>query len=132
MSQHVEVPLGEVSLDQLADALEQLGLQVERGEHERIMLPGGIECADQPVDARVQPGPFGTIEPFGLLLENGRATLVCGDVDRRRLQKELVPELQARLWTDRVVRAAQQAGLEVEPRADVRGRRRLVLKRRDD
>lgn len=116
MSRYVHVAMGAVALDEIAAALGELDLAHLRGEQ---MLQGSLECTGEPVALRVAPGPFGTIEDFGFVIDDGTVRLVCGELDRARLEADLVPRLHAAIARARVVAAGQDAGLNVRTDADV-------------
>lgn len=110
MSRFVQLELGLGTLDEVAAALERLGAAVERGDGPRA-LRGGIECGDEPVILRVAAGAFDAVEDFGFVANAaGQAVLVCGEPDRRHLERRLLPELSGALAQDRI--AAEQ-GLEL-------------------
>src|SRR5690606_37983141 len=82
MSRYVSVDLSlalPTGHDALRDLLETLGLSVVPGP---VSLTGSLECQGEPVDLKIDPGPYGTIEDFGFVLQP-RARLVCGELDKR-------------------------------------------------
>lgn len=110
MSRYVEVALALRDLDEVATALASLGLVVERAEG-GLMLRGGLECTGAPVELRVAAGPFDTIEDFGLARrDDGTLVLVCGELDRGRLDATLVPAIATAVAT---LRLAASKDLEV-------------------
>ena len=122
---HVELSLA-VGAGDLEALLTTLGLQVQRGP---VCLPGSLECHGEPVDLRVSAGPHGTIEDFGFVLAP-KLRLICGELDRRRLEAELLPVLLRTHAQHRVLQAAAKAGLRVEAQHDLgQGRRRIILRR---
>lgn len=131
MSRYVSVDLSlalPTGHDALRDLLETLGLSVVPGP---VSLTGSLECQGEPVDLKIDPGPYGTIEDFGFVLQP-RARLVCGELDKRRLEAQLLPALTQAVAHQRIVTAAARAGLRVEAtQQTAAGGRRIVL-RRDD
>lgn len=110
MSRFVQVELALGTLDEVERALAGLGVVVERGDGPRA-LRGGIECGDEPVAMRIAAGAFDAVEDFGFVADDaGQAVLVCGEPDRRHLQRRLLPELSAALAQ---LRVAHEQGLEV-------------------
>jgi hypothetical protein len=102
LSRYVEVALALRDLDEVATALASLGLVVERGT-DGLMLRGGLECTGAPVELRVTAGPFDTIEDFGLARrDDGTLVLVCGELDRGRLDATLVPAITTAVATLRL------------------------------
>lgn len=109
MSRYVEVALAIVDLDEAAQALAGLGLAVERAQG-GLMLRGGLECTGAPVELRIAAGPFDTVEDFGLArAADGTLVLVCGELDRSRLEARLVPAM-----TDAIAAARLGASTELE------------------
>ncbi len=123
MSRYVEVALAIVDLDEAAAALATLGVVVERAEG-GLMLRGGLECTGAPVELRVAAGPFDTVEDFGLARTgHGALVLVCGELDRSRLETQLVPAM-----TDAIVAARIGASADLEVVATEGAR--VVVRRR--
>ncbi len=108
MSRYVEVAIAVGSRRELAIALDRLGIAAELGD-EPIMLRSGVECSGAPVDIRVGAGVHGCVEEFGFLIRGTELVLVCGEVDRRRLEPSVVAPLVAELARQRLA----QAGLDV-------------------
>lgn len=130
MSRYVSVNLAlglPTSADALCSLLETLGLAIVRGP---VSLQGSLECQGEPVDLKVEPGPYGTIEDFGFVLKP-QLRLVCGEIDRRRLESQLLPALTQAVAQQRVVTAAARAGLRVEETRLTTGGGRRILLRRD-
>lgn len=123
----LELELGEMT--SLVRALESLGLAVEQPEFEgdALMLHGSLECAGEPVALRLAAGTLDSVEDFGFVLVEGRVQLVCGEVDRRLLERRLVERLGPALALVRTRRAAAAAGLELEERVEADGTRRIRL-----
>jgi hypothetical protein len=97
-------------LEEVATALATLGLVVERAPG-GLMLRGGLECTGAPVELRVAAGPFDTIEDFGLArTSDGTLVLVCGELDRGRLDATLVPAIESAVAT---LRLAASTDLEL-------------------
>ncbi len=95
VSRFVEVALALGSLDEVALALAELGIAFERID-EPLALHGGVECGDTPVDLRVAAGACESVEGFGFVTDaQGQVLLVCGEPDRRRLERTLVAPVQA-------------------------------------
>lgn len=102
MSRYVEIALAMRDLDEVADALADLGLAIERAE-DGLMLRGGLECTGAPVLLRVAAGPFDTIEDFGFTRQaDGTLVLVCGELDRGRLAATLLPATTAAIAARRI------------------------------
>jgi hypothetical protein len=116
VSRYVHVALGAVSLDEVAAALSALEIPHAVGE---TMLQGSLECTGEPVALRVEPGPVGAVEDLGFALEAGTLRLVCGELDRARMDTQLLPRLQAEIARARVRVAGHDAGLVVEDTAGV-------------
>lgn len=123
MSRYVEVAIAPASRAELAVALTSLGIAVEIGD-EPIMLRGGVECSGAPVDARVAAGVHGSAEEFGFVLGAHEVVLVCGEVDRARLQAAVVAPLVAELARARLARAGLDVALVRE-----QGRTRIAIRR---
>jgi hypothetical protein len=122
LSRYVEVAIAVRDTDEIAVALTSLGLAVERGT-DGLMLRGGLECPGAPVELRIAAGPFDTIEDFGFARrDDGTIVLVCGELDRARLDAGLVPALATAVAARRVDASAE---LEVVARGP-----RLVVRRR--
>lgn len=122
MSRYVEVALTLRDTEEIAIALASLGIAVEHGT-DGLMLRGGLECAGAPVDLRVAAGPFDTIEDFGFARrDDGSVVLVCGELDRARLDARLVPAMLTAVAAHRVDASTE---LEVVARGP-----RLVVRRR--
>ena len=130
LSRYVEVEV-EASLDELVDALRGRGLAHEVGTRgRRIMLQGSLECAGQPVDLRLAAGILGAVEDFGFVVEGGRLGLVCGDVDLKWLEGELLSPLTAHLVAAKLKAASGVLGVENEVVVDADGTRRIVVRRK--
>lgn len=130
MSRYVRVTLTQASRRELQHALEALGLPIETGT-KKVMLRGSLECAGEPVDVCVRAGALGTVEDFGFLVEAERLRLVCGELDRGLLERELLGGLQRAIAEARVTEAANEAGMEIERvEGGVDGSRRVVLRRK--
>ena len=123
---HLELPL---RLDEAVEALAQLELTPTRGLHGgRIMLDGSLECAGEPVDLRLAAGVCGSVEDFGLVFNDGRCSLVCGDVDQRRLEREFLNPLLTKVSEARI-RAGLAPGETIETSVEADGTRRIVIRR---
>lgn len=132
MSRYVDVVLAlpRLGREELARRLADLGLEIEvPAEGERAMLEGSLECAGEPVDLRVSPGQAGAIEDFGFRLEEGRLVLVCGDLDRKPLTREVVEPLRQALAEQRARARLEAAGYALEETVEADGTRRIRLKR---
>jgi len=129
MSRYVTVAVTAANLDELFGALRALGLEPQYQSGEQVMLDGTLECAGEPVDLRVAPGPFDTVEDFGFVVADGGVALVCGDVDRRRLERGLVPALSAEVAQARAVASAKASGAQVELVREADGTRRIKITR---
>ncbi len=103
MSRFVEVEVALGATDEVARALAAIGIAFEH-TGEPLLLEGGVECGDVPVALRISAGTCGTVEPFGFATgASGEAVLVCGEPDRRRLERELVVPLVAEVTRARLV-----------------------------
>jgi hypothetical protein len=130
LSRYVEVEV-EATLDELLEALGAHDLEVQQGVRgRRVMLEGSLECAGQPVDVRLVPGTLGAVEDFGFVLEKGKVRMVCGDVDLKRLENELLVPLTEQLAAARVASAAASLDLETETLVEADGTRRIVVRRK--
>ena len=130
MSRYVRLELAVASLDEVREALRVLKLPVEGGSR-KVMLQGSLECAGEPVDLRIPAGELGTVEDFGFVIEPQQLRLVCGELDRRLLEQELVPALHQSIGEARVRAAAEQADLEIaEIKTELDGSRRLILRQK--
>lgn len=116
MSRYVHVALGAVALEEVAAALTALEVPHSRGEQ---MLEGSLECTGEPVALRIEPAPLGAVEDLGFAVEGGVLRLVCGELDRARLEAQLLPRLHAEIARARVRAAGADAGLVVEENAGV-------------
>jgi hypothetical protein len=128
--QTIALSLGTSSKPELIAGLLELGLHPEQGEFadDRVMLHGSLECAGEPVDVRLPAGELGSVEDFGLVIAEGRWRLVCGDVDRKLLERRLIDPLAQALALLRVRRAAERADLVTSESVEPDGTRRLRLR----
>lgn len=102
MSRFVEVALELGTLVEVEAALVALGLACERTD-EPLVLSGGIECGDVPVEIRLAAGVADNAEGFGFVAgANGEAVLVCSDADRSRLSRGLLVRLVAEITRARI------------------------------
>jgi hypothetical protein len=149
MSRYVQIAVESATLAEVRAALHRLGLAVEVGVDDPVALPPSLECAGELVDLACPAGTLGAVEAFGFRVTAPRAgvsatssgpgsaaahderageiTLVCGDVDRRRLERELVPKLRFEVAATRVAAAAGARGLAVE-RDDASALPRLIVR----
>jgi hypothetical protein len=155
MSRYVQVAVESATLAEVSDALRRLGLSVNVGLDDPVLLPPSLECAGELVDVACPAGSMGAVEAFGFRLgpagdaqqtsslqasslqasarlpiqpnELAAVTLVCGDVDRRRLERELVPKLRFEVAAARVTAEAATRGLAVE-RVEAGDNPRLVVR----
>jgi hypothetical protein len=127
MSRYVSVHLA-LDLDETIAALEHVGLAVHRAD-DRVMLRGTLECPGEPVHARIEEGPFDTIEDFGFVRDDNGVRLVCGELDRGRLERDLLPKLRAEVARARVQRAAEETGMTTEETIEADGTRRIKVRR---
>ncbi len=127
--QTLVLDLGARSKAELRAGLIELGLDPEQAEFadERVMLHGSLECRGEPVDLRLAAGSLGSVEDFGLTVEDGRWQLICGDVDRRLLERVLVEPLRQALAVLLARRAIELADLSVSETVEPDGTRRLRL-----
>lgn len=127
MSRFVEVELALGSLDEVARALAAIGVAFER-TGEPLLLEGGIECGDVPVLLRIAAGTCGSVEPLGFVAgAGGIAVLVCGEPDRRRLERDLITPLVAEVSRARL---SADPTLEVETIAATDGTIRVRVRSR--
>ena len=123
VSRYVEIALALVDLDEVAHALADLGLAIERADG-GLMLAGGLECTGAPVLLRIAAGPFDTIEDFGFARsDDGTLVLVCGELDRGRLLATLVPATTAAI-------AARRIGVSTDLELVASEGTRIVVRRR--
>lgn len=128
VSRYVTVALTMRDIEDVARALQRLGIAIERGV-DRVMLRGSLECAGEPVDLRVEPDAFDTIEDFGFVCEGDTIRLVCGELDRGRLEGSMLPTLQAEVAALHVQRAAHASGVQTTVTLEPDGTRRIKLRR---
>ncbi|NVB36736.1 hypothetical protein G6O69_02755 [Pseudenhygromyxa sp. WMMC2535] len=133
MSRYVRVDLGlAVAREELLAALAalELGVEIEQAAFvdDRVMLEGSLECAGEPVDLRLPAGTLGSVEDLGFVREADRWRLVCGELDTRTLEAELLAPLRQTLALARVRGAAAAAGLSLEEQLEADGSRRLRLR----
>ena len=128
MSRYVSVVLPLRELDDVALAMQRLGIEVQRAI-DGVMLQGSLECPGEPVDLRVDPDAFGTVEDFGFARTAEGIRLVCGELDRTRLQERMLPALQAEVATLLVERAASASGVQAAMTLEPDGTRRIKLGR---
>lgn len=102
MSRFVEVELELGTLVEVEQALASLAVSYDRID-EPLVLAGGVECGDVPVDIRLAAGIADNAEGFGFIAgPDGRARLVCSDADRRRLERGIVVRLLAEIARARI------------------------------
>lgn len=131
MSRYVRLDCPNLSLAQLRDRLDAMGIAYEAAGRRRLMLQGSLECAGEPVDVRCAPGVAGAVEDFGFVIEDGQLRLVCGDVDRDCVRADVLQPLLQSVAEAEVRAMAERAGLEVERvSTDAQGQRKVVLKQR--
>jgi hypothetical protein len=128
VSRYVSVGLRLRDLDEVAQALDRLGVALERPV-DGVMLQGSLECPGEPVDLRVGPDAFDTVEDFGFVRRGDALVLVCGELDRTSLEAGMLPKLQAEVAALRLHRAAQATGTRVTTTVEVDGTRRIKLRR---
>lgn len=104
MSRYVETTLEGVHEEELLTALAALQLTPTRAARAgaRLMLRGCLESAGRPVDLRFEEGTLDAAEDFGFLLAPDGLVLVCGDVDRARLERSLLAPVRAHVVQRRV------------------------------
>lgn len=130
--QTIALSLGASTKPELIAGLCELGLDPEQAEFadDRVMLHGSLECAGEPVDLRMPAGALGSVEDFGLALADGRWRLICGEVDRKLLERRLVEPLGQALVLLRAREAAERADLALSESVEPDGTRRLRLRPR--
>jgi hypothetical protein len=128
VSRYVCVTLSLRDMNEIALALQRLGVTVERGI-DGVMLRGSLECTGEPVDLRVEPDAFETVEDFGFVCEGDELRLVCGELDRAALERSMLPALHAEIATMRVERAARATGAAATSTVEADGTRRIKLRR---
>lgn len=130
--QTIALSLGTSAKPELIAGLLELGLHPELGEFadDRVMLRASLECAGEPVDIRLAAGELGSIEDFGLAIAEGRWRLICGDVDRKLLERRLIDPLGQALALLRARQAAARADLALSESVEPDGTRRLRLRPR--
>lgn len=102
MSRFVEVALELGTLAEVEAALVALGVAFERND-EPLVLSGGIECGDVPVEIRLAACVADNAEGFGFVANaDADAVLVCSDADRGRLVRGLVVRLVAEITRARI------------------------------
>ncbi len=116
----------------LLEGLTALGLEtIVADPRAPVMLEGSLECAGEPVELRLPAGPLETVEDFGFTRDaRGVFQLVCGEYDRARLERDLLPTLAQHVAAAQARRLAAERGLELSETRDVDGTRRLKLRRR--
>lgn len=113
------------------DALTIRGLAHQAAQKgRRIMLEGSLECAGQPVDLRLIAGILGTVEDFGFVVQGGKLSLVCGDVDLKGLERDLLSPLTAQLAAAQLAAVSGALGIENEIIVEADGTRRIVVRRK--
>lgn len=130
--QTLTLSLGASSKPELIAGLRELGLEPEQAEfaEDRVMLHGSLECTGEPVDLRLAAGALGSVEDFGLALAEGRWRLICGEVDRKLLERLLIDPLTQALALVHARAAAERADLALDERIEPDGTRRLRLRPR--
>lgn len=129
MSRYVSVQVA-ASLDEVRAAVASLDLEVQSGPgNETLMLDGSLECAGEPVHLRFEAGTLNSVEDFGFRLDDQGVVLVCGDVDRNVLERELLAPLRAALVKARLEAEAKATGGTVQEIVEADGTRRIVLRR---
>ncbi|RMG93747.1 MAG: hypothetical protein D6705_17830 [Deltaproteobacteria bacterium] len=123
MSQYVHVDVPIESREELLAALSACGLVHQVAGAEGLVLEGSVECAGDPVDVRVAPEAAETVQDWGFSYENGRVMLVCADVDRPRLERQIVPRITAEIVRARLTAAGHHTRTVV----DADGRHRIVV-----
>lgn len=103
MSRYTTVVVERATAEAVAQALADLGIKIQSNPQGRaIMLDDTFECAGEPVDLRVDAGPMGTIEDFGFRTQGNRLELVCGELDQKIIERDLLPRLRTRLADQRL------------------------------
>ena len=127
MSRFVEVRLQAPTLEPVLQALTVIGVRWERGD-EPLLLAGGLECADEPVDVKILRDGWNTASDFGLSLAAGDVRLLCGEHDLPVLTRTLLPRLRAELARAALARTTELEVGQVLETTD--GRLRLSLRPR--
>jgi hypothetical protein len=128
MSRYVSLTLPLRDLEEVAHALERLGVAVERGV-DGVMLRGSLECPGEPVELRVGPNAYDTVEDFGFVRRDDGIALVCGELDRSDLERRILPALQAEVAAARLQASAEATGLRTTTIIEPDGTRRIKLHR---
>ncbi len=115
MSRYVSVAVASRSCSEMLAGLEALGLCPETGDGHLLMLEGSLECAGEPVELRFDAGTCGSVEDFGFVRNSeGAYQLVCGEVDRALLERELLEHLHQQLVLRAVRGAVEELGYRSE------------------
>ena len=131
MSRYVSVQIEVTERELLLEWLRSKHIDVAVAPvGERLMLDGSLECAGEPVEMRIAPGVMGAVEDFGFVRDGVGYRLVCGEYDRRRLERELLADLTQVVAQARLEAHAQREGLTLERHVEADGTRRLVLRRK--
>lgn len=129
VSRYVEIAVGAIAdLDAIADALGDLRVPHQRATADPLMLAGSLECPGQPVDIRLEAGTFGSVEDFGFVRGPQGVQLVCGELDRSRIQTRLMGPLEAAIARRRALQMAADSGLKAEERREADGTLRILLR----
>lgn len=128
MSRFVEVDLELGTIAEVERALVALAVPYERID-EPLVLAGGVECGDVPVDIRLSAGIADNAEGFGFVTTpDGRTQLVCSDADRRRLERGVMLRVMAEITRARI--ASNEALVVESTTSNVDGALVLRVRRR--
>jgi len=123
MSRYVHLDLPVEDRAELTRALDALGVPYTTAGAEGLLLDGSLECAGEPVDVRIAPEVFGTIQDWGLRRAARTIEVVCGDTDRRHLTQTVLPRILAQVTAARL----EAAGHRTRHVVDADGTHRLVV-----
>jgi hypothetical protein len=133
VSQYVEAEVAGVTVEELARALAELGLNFQTSPRSgaTLMLEGCLESAGRPVHLRLDAGVLDTAEDFGFLTDTGRIRLVCGDVDRGLLATRLLAPMHAKIVEARI-RATHHVSVTASAEASEIGDPAIVVRVTED
>jgi hypothetical protein len=126
VSRYVSVPLQVRRREEITAGLQALNTPHQTAGTDRILLDGSLECAGEPVDIRLAAGIAGACEDFGFVRDpDGAFRMVCGDVDRALVTRNLLVPLQLEIAQQRL---AQGSDTTVEHHVEADGTRRVLVR----